>query len=612
MKRRLTPGLAYGLLAVAAGAVSVLLSWTALAAQFDNNVYDFIFRIRPTTRPDAGAVLLAFDEQSLHRHGGIGGMRRALTQALDRMAQAPPRVVAIDLTLTDPGDQAGDAELALSFQRTHGLVLGCEMQPGADGCSGWQDPVDIFRPAASLGHVHALAGPRDEINRRIPLERVCGRARRWALSLEALRLARQVQVIESSPTDVTLGSMTIDSRWDEGRPLWVRYRDAGLIQRVSLDDVIEGRQLERLRDKVVFIGVTAQSAVRDRLFTPLSGGLPMPGVEIHLQAFETMAAGDFLYELGPVAPLLLAVAITGLAAIVFTFLRRGWAIIAASSVLLLAAHLAPYVLFTRGLILDAFAPVAASWLGVLGCAGFQYFYVRRRLVDSEATTARYQQAFHFVAHEMRTPLTAIQGSSELMTRYNLPELKRRELGQMINSESKRLAKMITTFLDVEKLEAGQLELRRANFALQEVVDTCYQRAMPLAERKQIRITSEVPDELRLDADRELMEYALYNLMTNAVKYSAPETVVLITAAQLGGGLRISVRDHGMGMEPAEVKNLFRKFYRTRKAEQSGEVGTGIGLSIVQQIVVLHGGHMEVESAPGAGSTFTVVLPATLH
>lgn len=611
MTRRITPGLAYALLAAGAAVVALLVSWTALAAQFDNNVYDFIFRMRPTVRADAGAVLLALDERTMQRHGGIGGMRRALTKALEQMAQAPPRVVAVDLTLTDPGDEADDAALQAAFAKTQGLVLGCEMEPDAGGCSGWQDPVERFRPGAALGHVHALAGPNDEINRRVTLERVCGRVRRWALSLEALRLFRHAGVIESSPTDVIVGGLTIQSRWDAGRPLWVRYREATAVTRLSMDEVIAGRGLERLRGKVVFIGVTAQSAVKDRLFTPLSGGLPMPGVEIHLQAFETMAAGDLLYETGPFVPLLLAGLIVALAAVGFTFLR-GWLAISSAGVLLLLAHLAPYVFFTQGLILDAFAPVAASWLGVLSCASFQYFYVRRRLTVSEATTARYQQAFHFVAHEMRTPLTAIQGSSELMTRYNLPELKRKELGQMINSESKRLAKMITTFLDVEKLEAGQLELRRAVFALQEVVDTCYQRAMPLAERKQIRITSEVPDELVVNADRELLEYAIYNLMTNAVKYSAPETDVLVSAVQTQAGVTISVRDHGMGMDAAEVKNLFRKFYRTRKAEQSGEIGTGIGLSIVQQIVVLHGGHVEVESAPGAGSTFTVVLPATLH
>jgi signal transduction histidine kinase len=183
---------------------------------------------------------------------------------------------------------------------------------------------------------------------------------------------------------------------------------------------------------------------------------------------------------------------------------------------------------------------------------------------------------------------------------------------MINAESKRLAKMITTFLDVEKLTAGQMELRMSQFPLQELVDLCYQRAMPLAERKQIRVTSEVPDDLLVHADRELLEYALYNLITNAIKYSSPETDVLISARAGAGETHISVRDHGMGMDSQEVKNLFRKFYRTRRAEQSGETGTGIGLSIVHQIVTVHNGRIDVTSEPGKGSTFTVFLPATLH
>jgi signal transduction histidine kinase len=172
--------------------------------------------------------------------------------------------------------------------------------------------------------------------------------------------------------------------------------------------------------------------------------------------------------------------------------------------------------------------------------------------------------------------------------------------------------MITTFLDVEKLSAGQMELRRSVFPVPELIDMCYQRAMPLAERKQIRVTADAPDALMLDADRELMEYALYNLLTNAIKYSPPESDITVRAWNEAAEVRLSVRDQGMGMDATEVKNLFRKFYRTRSAERSGEVGTGIGLSIVQQIILHHGGRISVESAPGKGSTFTVALPATLH
>jgi signal transduction histidine kinase len=209
---------------------------------------------------------------------------------------------------------------------------------------------------------------------------------------------------------------------------------------------------------------------------------------------------------------------------------------------------------------------------------------------------------------MRSPLTAIQGSSELMGRYKLTEEKQKQLAAQINSESKRLARMIQTFLDVERLGAGQLQLKQDEIGVMTLVGTCVERAKPLAERKGIAI--HIGEELAADVkgDRELLEYALYNLLTNAVKYSEPDTRIDVTAEETDRVVRIAVRDQGMGMSPAEVKKLFTKFYRTAKAEQSGEVGTGIGLSIVHQIIGHHGGKIEVKSTPGEGSCFTIVLP----
>jgi len=102
---------------------------------------------------------------------------------------------------------------------------------------------------------------------------------------------------------------------------------------------------------------------------------------------------------------------------------------------------------------------------------------------------------------------------------------------------------------------------------------------------------------------------VYNLLTNAVKYSPAETQVTVRARCEDGRLRISVEDQGIGMDKDELKKIFRKFYRTRRAEASGEKGTGIGLSIVEQIVAHHGGRIEVTSRPGRGSCFTLVLPA---
>ena len=106
-----------------------------------------------------------------------------------------------------------------------------------------------------------------------------------------------------------------------------------------------------------------------------------------------------------------------------------------------------------------------------------------------------------------------------------------------------------------------------------------------------------------------MEYAFYNLLTNAIKYSPPRTQVTLAAVRKHEHACISVEDQGIGMDQKEVKQIFQKFYRTKRAEESGEAGTGIGLSIVEQIVKQHGGTIEVTSQPGHGSCFTMVLPA---
>jgi signal transduction histidine kinase len=210
---------------------------------------------------------------------------------------------------------------------------------------------------------------------------------------------------------------------------------------------------------------------------------------------------------------------------------------------------------------------------------------------------------------MRSPLTAIQGSSELMGRYNLNDAKRKQMADMINAESKRLARMIQTFLDIERLTDGQMELRSEIFNAAAVIEPCLDRARPLAERKQIEFRVGELEPATLNGDRELMEYAVYNLLTNAVKYSPAETIVTVSAHRDHNQLRLSVQDQGIGMDEKELRSIFEKFYRTRKAEASGEAGTGIGLSIVEQIVHHHGGRMEVTSTPGKGSCFTMILPA---
>ena len=311
--------------------------------------------------------------------------------------------------------------------------------------------------------------------------------------------------------------------------------------------------------------------------TPYGSGRPMPGVEIHANAFETLMQGRFVKMVGNLEVLEICAAFAVLAGLIFGYLS-GWVAYSLAGALLAAAHALPYAFFARDLVLPPTAPVAAAWLAMAGAATYQHFVARRQLRRAESEKARYQQAVHFVTHEMRTPLTAIQGSSELLTRYKLTADKRDQIAGLIHSESRRLARMIETFLNVERLSAGQMELKQEPLAAAEVLRACMERVNPLAERKQIRLRSGTLQDATLMGDRELLEYAFYNLMTNAVKYSPAQTEVAVDGLREGECFRLSVRDQGIGMDKKELQNVFRKFYRTRRAVASGEAGTGIGLS----------------------------------
>jgi signal transduction histidine kinase len=612
MKLARSPQFAYAaLLSVAFGA-AVLASGT-LGAQVDRWAYDWMFRRYDPPRWTTQSVILAIDEATLTKYGEMANIRKPLAEALQRVAMAKPRAVAVDVILASARDEKADAEMQASLRMTPNLVLASELTQASE----WEEPLESFRQcAAAVGHVHVQPG-RDWVTREISLDRrnepKAGEAprQRWALGLEAFRLSRGAQLTESQK-EVLIGPLAIPaSRTEYGRMMRIRYVPPSMpaIRKISVKELLENASLQlNFAGKVVFVGVTAQSEA-DRLATPYSLEVPMAGVEMHANVFETLNSEQFLTDVWQGWAILFSVGLAVAAGFAFARLQ-GWPSYAAGAAVLLAGHVTPYVFFTYGRVFPFVLPASTAWFSTVTAAGWQLLVVRRRLRRSEAERTRYQQAMHFVTHEMRTPLSAIQGSSELISRYALTEEKRQQVALLINSESKRLARMIEVFLNVEKLSAGQMELKRENVVIREIIEVCGVRAAPLAERKRIEVVLRpVAEDVCVTGDRELMEYACYNLLTNAIKYSPQKTVVTVSASREDGRVRVAVQDQGIGMDQKEVKRIFQKFYRTRKAEESGEAGTGIGLSIVQQIVEQHGGRIDVTSRPGQGSCFSLVLPA---
>ena len=620
--RRWKGAAAYIGLLLGAFLLAIAGSWR-FGAPLDNAAYDYLF-VRHQPRPwRTEAVLLAIDEATLAAYpGGIPGMREPLARGLALVAAANPKAVGVDITLADHSlDPKADRALAAAFCLfPKKLVLNSELVE--DG-RRWEDPIPEFQTCAPrLGHAHSQPDADDSRTRAIPLLKRAGRSQRYALALEAFSIARGAPIVEESfDLSLQVGSTTIpipDARFGrlrgeslENRPMRVRFMEPAVtvVPRVSLKQLLDEPSLAgQFSGKVIFVGVTAVTA-GDRPMTPASRFVPTTGVVIHAEAFETIARGLFLTDVLPLWVVLISLLLVAAAGLAFHFLA-GWRAYAAGALVLVAGQIVPYLFFTRGLVLPFSASFSAAWLGSIAAAMYYHLVIRRKWLAEQAARTRYQYAVHFVTHEMRTPLSAIQGSSELMTRFPLTEEKRKQIALLINSESKRLARMVEIFLNVERLSAGQMELKRELIAVNKMVDACIERTRPLAERKHIEIQlSPIPDGLLLAGDRELMEYACYNLLTNAVKYSPQRTAVSVSGSNGDGRIRIAVKDQGMGMDQKEVRQIFQKFYRTRKAEQSGEAGTGIGLSIVQQIVEQHGGEIEVASQPGVGSCFTLVLPA---
>ncbi len=230
------------------------------------------------------------------------------------------------------------------------------------------------------------------------------------------------------------------------------------------------------------------------------------------------------------------------------------------------------------------------------------------ITQLHALQEQQQALLHMISHDLRTPLTIINGHAQLV------EDTIRDAGvdgviaqsmDAIHLGIERMDRMIQDLVDAARAEGGQLELKRQSVDLRAYLDDLLLRSVTALDTG--RIQAVLPDNLSpVSADYDRLERILTNLLSNALKYSAPGTPVLVRAQQSNGEIVVSVTDQGMGIPPEDVDHLFERFYRAR-GEQKAE-GLGLGLYIARILVEAHGGRIWVESEHGKGSTFSFTLP----
>ncbi|MCX6626659.1 MAG: CHASE2 domain-containing protein [Candidatus Solibacter sp.] len=214
-----------------------------------------------------------------------------------------------------------------------------------------------------------------------------------------------------------------------------------------------------------------------------------------------------------------------------------------------------------------------------------------------------------VSHEMRTPLTAIQGMTELLEAYDVEPVRRREMNLAINDEVKRLARMITGYLDITRLESGATAMRLSPVRAESLLERILILLEPVAAQRQIRLVRNFPADLPpFLADADLLSRAIENLVSNAIKYSPDATAVTVSARAEEEYIALEVADHGYGIPEADIERVFEKFYRVPRVQDAGVPGTGLGLALVREIAELHHGAVSVRSEVNQGSTFTLRIP----
>jgi len=216
-----------------------------------------------------------------------------------------------------------------------------------------------------------------------------------------------------------------------------------------------------------------------------------------------------------------------------------------------------------------------------------------------------------ISHELRTPLGILKNiiSNARAGCFGILQGELSENLEMVERHIDRLAKLMSDFLDISKIEAGKMEMHVVPVGIQSVISEVMAQLMPLAAAENIELNCSMPHcDLLVRADRDKIFRVLTNLVANAIKFVPANGHVHVCARDRQGEVYVEVADDGPGIDKKDIDKIFDRFVQIEKIVGPGKHGTGLGLSIARKLVELHGGDIRVESAPGAGASFSLVLP----
>lgn len=227
--------------------------------------------------------------------------------------------------------------------------------------------------------------------------------------------------------------------------------------------------------------------------------------------------------------------------------------------------------------------------------------------EVKAQEERRDQFMADAAHEMRTPLTTINGILEGLQYDAIPEDSKPKSIALMQRETKRLIRLVNENLDYEKIRNNQIMLVKTNFNATIILHDLKSQLKQNATKANDELAVEAPDQLPIYADRDRFTQVMVNLVQNAIQFTH-DGKIIISGKRIEHGTQLSVKDNGIGMSKNQTKYIFERFFKADPSRaRMGTGESGLGLAIVSSLIKQHGGKVEVFSAPGKGSTFTVTF-----
>lgn len=234
--------------------------------------------------------------------------------------------------------------------------------------------------------------------------------------------------------------------------------------------------------------------------------------------------------------------------------------------------------------------------------------IQRLATDLETIQQERTEFLANISHELRTPLTYVQGYANVALREDIPEYERKEYLNIIQEESKTILTLIENLFELAKIDENNFSIHTETIDSGSFYQKVINKVAPVFKRKGIDLILTVKEDFPFLADPIRLEQIVMNLLDNALKHSAPHSTTEVTVERNGSGnMSLLINDQGMGIPPDELPQVFNRMYRVEKSRSRAFGGSGLGLSIVKELVEAHGGQISIQSERNKGTSINIIL-----